>query len=56
VVRACVGGSDLQLLPGVLDGTVNPGKVFDRTVGLEDTPKGYAAMDDRSALNVLVQP
>ncbi len=45
-----------QLLPAVLDGTVNPGRVFDRTVGLEDTPKGYAAMDDRTALKVLVQP
>lgn len=45
-----------QLLPAVLDGTVNPGKVFDRTVGLEDTPKGYAAMDERTALKVLVQP
>lgn len=45
-----------QLLPAVLDGTVDPGKVFDRTVGLDDTPKGYAAMDDRTALKVLVQP
>lgn len=45
-----------QLLPAVLDGTVNPGRVFDRTVGLEDTPKGYAAMDDRTALKVLVRP
>ena len=44
------------LLPAVLDGTVNPGKVFDRTVGLEDTAKGYAAMDERTALKVLVQP
>ena len=45
-----------QLLPAVLDGTVQPGKVFDRTVSLEDTPKGYAAMDERTALKVLVQP
>ncbi len=45
-----------QLLPAVLDGTVNPGKVFDRTVALDDTPKGYAAMDDRNALKVLVRP
>ena len=45
-----------QLLPAVLDGAVDPGKVFDRTVGLEDTPKGYAAMDERTALKVLVQP
>ena len=27
-----------QLLPAVLDGTVNPGRVFDRTVSLGDTP------------------
>ena len=45
-----------QLLPAVLDGTVNPGKVFDHTVDLADTPKGYAAMDERTALKVLVQP
>jgi threonine dehydrogenase-like Zn-dependent dehydrogenase len=45
-----------RLLPAVLDGTVTPGAVFDRTVGLEDTSKGYAAMDDRTALKVLVQP
>jgi threonine dehydrogenase-like Zn-dependent dehydrogenase len=45
-----------QLLPGVLDGTVNPGKVFDSTVSLEEIAKGYATMDDRTALKVLVQP
>jgi threonine dehydrogenase-like Zn-dependent dehydrogenase len=45
-----------QLLPAALDGSVNPGKVFDRTVSLEDAPKGYAAMDERTALKVLVQP
>lgn len=45
-----------QLLPAVLDGNVNPGKVCDRTVSLEDAPKGYAAMDERTALKVLVQP
>ena len=45
-----------HLLPAVLDGTVHPGKVFDLTVALDDTPKGYTAMDERSALKVLVQP
>jgi hypothetical protein len=45
-----------QLLPAVLDGSVNPGKVFDRTVSLEDAPKGYATMDERTAVKVLVQP
>jgi threonine dehydrogenase-like Zn-dependent dehydrogenase len=44
------------LLPGVLDGSVQPGKVFDLTLGLADTPKGYQAMDERSALKVLIKP
>ncbi|MGW0899464.1 zinc-binding dehydrogenase, partial [Streptomyces goshikiensis] len=30
-----------ELLPDVLDGTVEPGRVFDRTVGLDDVPAGY---------------
>jgi threonine dehydrogenase-like Zn-dependent dehydrogenase len=45
-----------QLLPAVLDGTVNPGKVFDQTVDLEHTPDGYRAMNDRTALKVVVKP
>jgi threonine dehydrogenase-like Zn-dependent dehydrogenase len=45
-----------QLLPAVLDDSVNPGKVFDLTVALDDTPKGYTAMDERTALKVLVRP
>jgi threonine dehydrogenase-like Zn-dependent dehydrogenase len=43
-----------ELLPGILNGTVNPGKVFDRTVTLEDVPAAYRAMDDREALKVLI--
>ncbi|RYU14352.1 alcohol dehydrogenase catalytic domain-containing protein [Nocardioides iriomotensis] len=45
-----------RLLPGVLDGGVRPGLVFDRTIGLDDTPKGYDAMDAREALKVMVTP
>lgn len=45
-----------ELLPAVLDGTVDPGKVFDRTVGLDEVPDGYRAMDQREALKVLVRP
>jgi threonine dehydrogenase-like Zn-dependent dehydrogenase len=45
-----------QLIPAVLDGTVNPGKVFDRTVSIEDTPQAYAAMDAREALKVMIKP
>jgi threonine dehydrogenase-like Zn-dependent dehydrogenase len=45
-----------QLLPGVLLGDVNPGKVFDSTVGIDDVPTGYRAMDERTALKVMVRP
>ncbi|KQT93473.1 IMP dehydrogenase [Marmoricola sp. Leaf446] len=45
-----------QLLPAVLDGTVDPGRVFDRTIGLDDVPEGYRAMDERKALKILVKP
>ncbi len=45
-----------ELLPDVLEGRIEPGRVFDRTVGLGETPEGYRAMDERTALKVLVQP
>ncbi|WP_340385509.1 zinc-binding dehydrogenase [Streptomyces sp. SS7] len=43
-----------ELLPDVLDGTIDPSPVFDLTVGIESVPDGYRAMDDRTALKVLV--
>ncbi len=45
-----------ELLPDVLEGRLQPGKVFDRTVSLDQVPDGYRAMADRSALKVLIQP
>ena len=45
-----------QLLPDILDGRIEPGRVFDRTVGLDEVPDGYQAMADRKALKVLVTP
>jgi hypothetical protein len=45
-----------ELLPDVLDGTIEPGRVFDRTVGLEEVPDGYRSMADREALKVLIRP
>jgi threonine dehydrogenase-like Zn-dependent dehydrogenase len=45
-----------ELLPEVLDGRIEPGRVFDRTVDLDGVPDGYRAMDARDALKVLVQP
>ncbi|GAA4628424.1 alcohol dehydrogenase catalytic domain-containing protein [Actinoallomurus vinaceus] len=45
-----------ELLPDVLDGTIEPGRVFNRTIGLGEVPDGYRAMADREALKVLIQP
>lgn len=45
-----------ELLPEILDGTLQPGRVFDRTVDLAGVPDGYRAMDDREAIKVLVKP
>jgi len=44
------------LMPDVLAGLVNPGRVFDREVLLDQTPQGYKDMDTRQALKVLVRP
>jgi hypothetical protein len=45
-----------ELLPDILEGRIEPGKVFDRTVGLDDVPGGYRAMAGRDALKVLIRP
>jgi len=45
-----------ELLPEVLDGRLEPGKVFDHAVSLDDVAAGYRAMDDRASIKVLVTP
>jgi len=45
-----------ELLPDVLDGKIQPGRVFDRTVPLERVPDGYRAMNERDAIKVMVEP
>ncbi|MDT0476260.1 alcohol dehydrogenase catalytic domain-containing protein [Streptomyces sp. DSM 41014] len=45
-----------ELMPHILDGAIAPGRVFDRTVALEDIADGYRAMNDREALKTLVRP
>ena len=45
-----------ELLPEVMEGRIEPGRVFDRTVGLDGVPDGYRAMNDREALKVLIRP
>ena len=45
-----------ELLPDVLEGRIEPGRVFDRTVDLDSVPDGYRAMNDRESIKVLVRP
>jgi threonine dehydrogenase-like Zn-dependent dehydrogenase len=45
-----------ELLPDVLDGRIEPGRVFDRSGGLDEVPDGYRAMNDREAIKVMVEP
>jgi threonine dehydrogenase-like Zn-dependent dehydrogenase len=45
-----------ELLPDVLEGTIDPGRVFDRVVGLDEVPDGYRKMNEREAIKVMVQP
>ena len=43
-----------ELLPDVLEGRIEPGRVFDRVVGLGEVPDGYRAMNEREAIKVMV--
>ena len=43
-----------ELLPDVLDGRIEPGRVFDRAIGLDDVPDGYRAMNDRESIKVMI--
>ena len=45
-----------ELLADVMEGRIEPGRVFDRTVDLDGVPDGYRAMNDREALKVMVRP
>ena len=44
-----------ELLPDVLEGRIEPGRVFDREVGLDGVPDGYRAMDQRESIKVMVK-
>jgi len=45
-----------ELLPDVLSGRIEPGRVFDRVVGLDGVPDGYRAMNERESIKVMVKP
>ncbi len=49
-----------RFLPGLIDrvlnGTMDPGKVFDLTLPLDQVAEGYRAMDERRAIKTLLRP
>src|SRR3954470_21693232 len=45
-----------ELLPDVLEGRIDPGRVFDRNVRLDGVPDGYRAMADRDSIKAMVTP
>lgn len=45
-----------DLLPDVMEGRIQPGRVFDRTITLDEVPDGYRAMNERDALKVMIRP
>jgi threonine dehydrogenase-like Zn-dependent dehydrogenase len=44
-----------ELLPDVLEGRIEPGRVFDWVGSLDRVPDGYRAMNDRAAIKVLIE-
>ncbi len=45
-----------ELIDLILKRTINPGKVFDLTLPLEQAAEGYRAMDERRAIKALLRP
>ena len=45
-----------DLIDLVLNGTIEPGKVFDLTLPLDQVAEGYRAMDERRAIKTLLRP
>jgi threonine dehydrogenase-like Zn-dependent dehydrogenase len=45
-----------DLIERVLTRRIDPGRVFDLTLPLEQVAEGYRAMDERRAIKALLQP
>ncbi|HYU74926.1 MAG TPA: IMP dehydrogenase, partial [Ktedonobacteraceae bacterium] len=45
-----------ELLNEVLEGWLNPSPILDLSVSLDEIAAGYAAMDQRQAIKVMVRP
>lgn len=53
---APVRGYIEELLPEVLSGAIDPGRVFDVTLPLAEVAEAYAEMDERRAIKVMLRP
>ena len=51
IVRAYIE----QLLPDVLEGRIEPGRVFDRITNIDGVPDGYRAMNERESIKVMIE-
>ena len=40
----------------MIDGRIDPGRVFDLTLPLDEVAEGYRAMDERRAIKVMIEP
>jgi threonine dehydrogenase-like Zn-dependent dehydrogenase len=45
-----------ELIDLIVRGEINPGKVFDLELPLDEAAEGYRAMDERRAIKVLLRP
>jgi threonine dehydrogenase-like Zn-dependent dehydrogenase len=43
-----------ELLPDIVEGRIEPGRVFDRVTNLDGVPDGYRAMNEREAIKVMI--
>ena len=43
------------LLPDVLEGRIEPGRVFDRVTDIDGVPDGYRAMNERESIKVMIR-
>jgi threonine dehydrogenase-like Zn-dependent dehydrogenase len=44
-----------ELLPDVLEGRIEPGRVFDRFTNIDGVPDGYRAMNERESIKVMIE-
>ena len=45
-----------ELMELIWNGKINPGKVFDLTLPLDQVAEAYRAMDERRAIKALLRP